>query len=142
MSQTTDTPIIRAAGGIVWEGELWRSRIAVIHRNRYRDWTLPKGKLEEGESFADAAIREIKEETGCTVELRDFAGYIEYMKDGRPKLVKFWHAMLVGEPEFQPNQEVARLEWLSINEAITRLDYDSERQLIERPTLPNSVGSG
>lgn len=132
MPDTSDRDLIRAAGGIVWEGEPWSSRIAAIYRNRYRDWSLPKGKLEGGESFEEAAIREIREETGCTVELLDFAGDIEYTKNGRPKLVKYWHAALVGEADFQPNSEVARMEWLGVEEAIERLNYSSERRLLER----------
>lgn len=132
MSDTSDLELIRAAGGIVWESEPWRSRIAVIYRDRYRDWSLPKGKLEAGETFEEAAIREIKEETGCTVELLDFAGDVEYTKNGRPKLVKYWHAKLIGASDFQPNSEVARMEWLSVEEAIERLNYSSERRLLER----------
>lgn len=118
----------------MWEGQPWQSRIAVIYRNRRRDWCLPKGKLDEGETFEQAAFREIKEETGCTVELLDFAGDVEYEVNGRPKLVKYWHTKLVGEPDFQPNEEVALVEWLNIEAALDRLDYDSERQFLERPT--------
>ena len=132
MGEKSKSRVIRAAGGVVWEGEPWQSRIAVIYRNHYNDWCLPKGKLEAGESFEEAAIREIKEETGCIVQLHSFAGDVHYQVKGRPKIVKYWHFTLVGEPRFQPNEEVARLEWISVDEALERLDYESERQFLER----------
>ena len=60
--------MIRAAGALLWQGPPERRLIAVVHRNRYDDWTLPKGKLKKGESWHEAALREIKEETGYEVQ--------------------------------------------------------------------------
>ncbi len=130
MGEDSNSRVIRAAGGIIWEGEPWQSRIAVIFRNYHRDWSLPKGKLEDGESFEEAAIREIKEETGCAVQLHSFAGDVHYEVNGRPKIVKYWHFTLIGEPKFQPNKEVAKLRWLNIDEALELLDYESEREFL------------
>lgn len=115
---------------------MWREaadgpRLAVIHRPKRGDWSLPKGKLEAGESFPQAAVREVREETGCRTRLGDFAGYALYQVKGRPKLVLFWHMVAEGAVRFRPNGEVDRLEWLAPGEALARLDHPSERQIVE-----------
>jgi ADP-ribose pyrophosphatase YjhB (NUDIX family) len=124
--------LIRAAGGVVWRSTLDGWKVAVIHRKRYGDWTLPKGKLRAGESFREAALREVKEETGCDAELRDLAGVIRYTVRGAPKVVLFWHMELVGEGTFRPSEEVEQIEWLLPDEAIGILDYPAERDLLAR----------
>ena len=118
--------MIQAAGGLVWRG----GRLAVIHRPKRRDWSLPKGKLESGETFPDAAVREVAEETGCRARLGDFAGYTLYRVKRRRKLVLFWHMFVAGSCRFEPNGEVDRLEWLRPSEAIARLDHEVERRLV------------
>lgn len=118
--------VIQAAGGLVWRG----GRLAVIHRPKRRDWSLPKGKLESGETFPDAAVREVAEETGCRARLGDFAGYTLYRVKRRRKLVLFWHMFVAGSCRFEPNGEVDRLEWLRPSEAIARLDHEVERRLV------------
>ncbi|HET9598071.1 MAG TPA: NUDIX hydrolase [Anaeromyxobacteraceae bacterium] len=123
--------LVRAAGGILWREEAGAPRLAVIHRPRHGDWSLPKGKLEDGESFPQAAVREVREETGCRARLGDFAGYALYEVKGRPKLVLFWHMAAEGSPRFRPGGEVDRLEWLAPAEALARLDHPSERRLVE-----------
>jgi 8-oxo-dGTP diphosphatase len=123
--------LVRAAGGLVWRKEAGAPRLAVIHRPKHGDWSLPKGKLEDGESFPQAAVREVREETGCRPRLGDFAGYALYRVKGRPKLVLFWHMAAEGATRFRPNGEVDRLEWLSPAEALRRLDHPSERRLVE-----------
>lgn len=132
MNENSHGDLIRAAGGVVWDGVPWKSRVAVIFRSRYGDRCLPKGKLQEGESFEQAAVREIREETGCSVALRDYAGTVRYTVGGRPKVVRYWHATVEGECDFQPDKEVARVDWLTIDEALEQLDYDDERQLLMR----------
>ena len=104
----------------------------MIHRPKRDDWSLPKGKLEAGESFPQAAVREVLEETGCRARLGDFAGYTLYRVKGRPKLVLFWHMAVEGSHRFRPNDEVDRMEWLPPGEVLARLDHPSERQLVER----------
>jgi 8-oxo-dGTP diphosphatase len=118
--------VIQAAGGLVWRA----GRLAVIHRPKQRDWSLPKGKLELGETFPDAAVREVAEETGCRARLGDFAGYTLYRVKRRPKLVLFWHMFVAGACRFEPNGEVDRLEWLRPSDALARLDHDVERRLV------------
>lgn len=127
--------LIRAAGGVVWEGTIWNSRIAVIYRHRREDWSLPKGKLDAGETFKEAAVREIKEETGYEVKLHDLAGEIHYHVNNRPKVVRYWHATVENNAGFEPDDEVEKVEWFELNEAIERLDYESERKILRnRPS--------
>ena len=123
---------IRAAGGIVWEGEPWKSRVLLIFRHRRRDWCLPKGKLDEGETFEEAAVREILEETGYEVSLGESAGEVHYEVKGRPKTVRYWHTTVDRNAGFEENSEVERIEWLSIDEALERMDYKSEKSLLAK----------
>ncbi len=124
---------IQAAGGLVWRG----GRLAVIHRPKHRDWSLPKGKLEPGETFPDAALREVAEETGCRARLGAFAGYTLYRVKRRPKLVLFWHMFAEGACRFEANGEVDRLEWLRPSEALAKLNHEVERRL-----LRSALGTG
>ncbi|MEA2450732.1 MAG: 8-oxo-dGTP diphosphatase [Thermoleophilaceae bacterium] len=123
---------VLAAGGAVWRplpggGGI---ELALVHRPRYDDWSLPKGKLDEGESFEQAARREVEEETGLRCELGDFLGETTYTdhKD-REKLVRFW-AMEAGEGEFEPDDEVDELRWVPIGEAEAILSYEFDRELV------------
>lgn len=126
-----ETDVIQAAGGLVWRNSPRGKEVAIIHRVRYGDWTLPKGKLKPGERWQDAALREVAEETGCKVELGTFAGSVSYTVNGVPKIVLFWNMNLVGECEFQPSEEVGQLRWLPIQAALKRLDHPGERVLLQ-----------
>ena len=121
---------VHAAGGLVVRDD---GRLAVIHRPRYDDWSLPKGKLDPGESFEDAARREVEEETGVRArivgELRP-ARYVD--NKGRDKLVRWYRMELDGEPAaFAPNDEVDELRWVTPDEALALLRYDHDRALLE-----------
>ena len=117
---------VRAAGGVVVRD----GRIAVIHRPKYDDWTLPKGKLDPGESWEEAALREVEEETGFSCRLGREVGSFEYSDSrGRPKLARFWE-MEVDSGEFRPNREVDELRWLGPDEAIALLSYERDRRLL------------
>lgn len=122
--------VIRAAGGLVWRGVEKGKEIALVHRAEYDDWSLPKGKVEDGETWVAAALREVEEETGCSVSLGEFAGCSCYSVKGRAKVVLFWHMILDRETVFEPNKETDELIWLSAVEAARKLDYDSERALL------------
>src|SRR4051795_11547644 len=100
----TEHEVLAAGGVLVRDG-----RVAVVHRPKYDDWSLPKGKLDPGEGFEEAALREVEEETGMRCELGAFLDEVEYRdhKD-REKLVRYW-AMEAGDADFEPNDEVDEL---------------------------------
>lgn len=124
-------PIIRAAGGLVWrEDGGGRRRLAVVHRPHRKDWSLPKGKLEDGERWEDAAVREVREETGCEARIVSFAGVVHYVPDRTPKVVLFWNMELVSEGPLHFPEEVDEIAWLTAPEALRRLDHDTERELL------------
>lgn len=123
---------VRAAGGVVTrttsEGDL---EVLVVHRPRYDDWSLPKGKLDPGESFEAAAIREVAEETGVRVTLGRELPTIRYTdRHGRPKVVRYWHMTPAAIDEFVPDDEVDEIRWLPAPEATNLLTYDADRQLV------------
>jgi 8-oxo-dGTP diphosphatase len=124
--------VLRAAGGIVWRQTASGPRLAVVHRARRADWSLPKGRLDQGETWRAAARREVAEETGCDVRLGAFAGAKLYVDRPEPKLVLYWHmeAYRVGPPE--AGGEVDEVAWLSRREALARLDHGSDRRLLLR----------
>ncbi len=131
--------VIRAAGGLLWRETAQGYEIAVIHRRRYDDWTLPKGKVNEGESWLEAAVREVKEETGCAATVLGFAGAIAYNTDRGPKLVKFWHMKSSGTPSPHIDEEVAEVCWLSVESARDRLQHPLERALVEVWRTPEAL---
>jgi 8-oxo-dGTP diphosphatase len=123
---------VRAAGGIVERD----GRIAVVHRPKYDDWSLPKGKLERGESFEAAALREVREETRLECVLGEEAGTARYRDPkGRPKLVRFWLMTVAGDDgPFRPTREVDELRWATRDEALELLTHERDRELLrERP---------
>lgn len=151
--------VIRAAGGVVWrdDGDVaGRPRVALIHRDRYDDWTLPKGKLEPGERELDAAVREVREETGASVAVERRLIETAYLVAPRkgdvprgsagtapkvPKKVRFW-AMRYLSGSFAPNAEVDDLTWLSLDDARSRLSHEVDRSVLEAFTatpLPQAV---
>lgn len=132
---------IRAGGGVVWRhAEVTAAgepsvEVAVIHRPRYDDWSLPKGKLSGGESDLEGAVREVLEETGFHVRVGRPLGETRYDKAGptgtRPKVVRWW-AMQAEEGAFSPTREVDRLEWLSLADASALLTRPTDREVLER----------
>ena len=121
-----------AAGGVVFRPAGDGIEVALVHRPRYDDWSLPKGKLDEGESFEDAALREVEEETGLRCDLGDYLGEVTYRdRKDREKLVRYW-AMEPGDGDFEPDDEVDELRWVALEEAPAMLSYDFDRELLER----------
>jgi 8-oxo-dGTP pyrophosphatase MutT (NUDIX family) len=130
---------VQAAGGVLWRRAGEQLEIAVIHRPRYDDWSLPKGKLDDGESFEQAAVREIEEETGFRGELGPYLDDAHYEdRKGRPKVVRYW-AVAGSDGEFKPNDEVDELRWVSADEARAMLSYDFDRELVEKAAARLSV---
>jgi 8-oxo-dGTP diphosphatase len=125
---------VEAAGGVVTREGAEGLEVLLVHRPRYDDWSLPKGKLEAGESFERAALREIEEETGIACSLGpelEPATYEDHK--GRSKIVR-WYRMAPETTDmgaFEPNDEVDEIRWLAIGEAAELTDYDHDRTLIE-----------
>lgn len=120
------TARVEAAGGLVVQD----GRLAVVHRPRYDDWTLPKGKLDPGETFEQAAVREVLEETGLECRITGEAGQASYEDNrGRPKIVRYFRMEVLGGA-FAVNDEVDELRWLSPDEARAVLTYERDRELI------------
>ena len=124
-------PEVQAAGGVITRpGTNGEVEVALVHRPKYGDWSLPKGKLVPGESFEEAAIREVEEETGMRCGLETELGQAMYQDtDGRPKIVRYWK-MTPLHGEFAPNHEVDQLEWHGLDEARKRLSYEFDRDLV------------
>ena len=126
---------VAAAGGVVVRaGPSGEPEVAVVHRPRYDDWSLPKGKLDPDEGFEAAALREVEEETGLRCELREELEPSRYRdRKGRDKIVRWWRMEPVGG-EFRPNSEVDELRWLPPHDAVEMLAYDHDRQLVRSVT--------
>ena len=130
-----------AAGGLVWHGGGVDRRLAVVHRAKYQDWALPKGRLEAGETLAGTALREAEEETGWKVGARQFAGSVSYLKDGQPKVVLFWHMRrgTARRKGFPNPGEVDEVAWLKADEAIHRLSHLDEKHFVARHCLEPEI---
>jgi 8-oxo-dGTP pyrophosphatase MutT (NUDIX family) len=122
--------LIRAAGGVVWRDAPGGPVVALVHRPKHGDWSLPKGKLEKGESFPAAALREVSEETGCRASLGQFVGHTLYEVRGRPKVVMFWNMFVEVVSPFRPTREIDDVAWLDPMEALGRLDHPEERRVL------------
>lgn len=98
----------------------------MVHRPRYDDWSVPKGKVDLGETWTDAAVREIAEETGLVGELGSELCAIAYAVSAGPKLVRYWLLRVTGG-EFTPNDEVDQMRWLPVGEAARLASYRTDR---------------
>ena len=122
-----DTSVVRAAGGVVVRD----GQVLLVHRPRYEDWTLPKGKLEDGESWEAGALREVAEETGLTCELGEEVGRTRYVDSrGRNKEVRYFRMTSGDEPVAQ--NEVDEVRWVPLADAGELLSYDRDRALLSR----------
>ena len=128
-------PEIRAAGGIVHRQGDDGTEVLVVHRPKYSDWSLPKGKLDPGETLEQAALREVEEETGLRCKLGAHVGKNEYRdRHGRPKRVDWW-LMEPIDGEFQPNDEVDEIRWVPVEEAPAVLTHRDDFALVEAAGL-------
>lgn len=122
-----------AAGAVLWrpDGDPENPEIALIHRPRYDDWSLPKGKVDPGETEPVTAVREVREETGYTAHLGRRLTSVSYPVEQGTKKVRYWAARHV-RGEFTPNDEVDELKWLPVSEAVNQLGYAADRKVLRR----------
>ena len=133
MPSAKSTAVIAAAGAVLWQPDeaTGAPLVAVIHRPRYDDWSLPKGKIEAGETEPVAAVREISEETGQGAHLGRRLGMVSYPVPEGTKIVHYWAARALGG-EFVPHGEADKMRWLSIADARKRLTYPLDRKILGR----------
>ncbi len=135
-----DPPVVRAAGAVLWRPSRKHGiRVAVVHRPRYDDWSLPKGKSDGDETAPVTAWREVWEETGFRSILGRALTTVSYTVSGGPKTVQYFSARRASGA-FAPNKEVDRLEWLPIQSARSRMTYEFDKAVLdtfslERPDL-------
>lgn len=123
---------VTAAGGVLWRrsasGDV---EVLVVHRPRYDDWSFAKGKCDPGETFAETAEREVREETGFGIEFGPELDEVRYHDHkGRSKLVRYW-AMTVVSGVFTPNDEVDEARWLPVDEAADLVSYAHDAVLLD-----------
>jgi 8-oxo-(d)GTP phosphatase len=132
-SSRSASKIVLAAGGVLWRPGHSKSaeEVAVIHRPRYDDWSLPKGKVDPGETEPVTAVREVFEETGHHVQLGRRIATVSYPIEPRTKKVQYWSARSIGG-SFAPNNEVDDLIWLPAAAAIKKVSYPYDRKVLRR----------
>jgi 8-oxo-dGTP pyrophosphatase MutT (NUDIX family) len=130
-----DPPSVRAAGAVLWRPSRRHGiRVALVHRPRYDDWSLPKGKAVTGESMPVTAFREVEEETGFRSVLGRALTTVSYTVGGKNKTVEYFAARR-DTGAFTPNKEVDKLEWLPVAAARARMTYEFDRAVLNTFTL-------
>jgi 8-oxo-dGTP diphosphatase len=127
-----DPPVIKAAGGILQRSTPRGDEVMVVYRKRHQDWTLPRGKVKDGESFQEAAMREVEDETGCSCRIGNYLGTISYSDNGVPKVVLFWKMTLIEEKSSRNKEQIGEALWLPVAAAIERLTHAQEKALLSR----------
>lgn len=127
-SEMAEQPIL-AAGGIVVRGNT-RPTIAIVQLRKDGNWVLPKGKLNRGEDALAAALREVREETGHTVTVKEFVGTLCYEVNGRSKIVQFWRMHPNGGPARELMDDIKQVAWLPLEKAIRKLARPHERAFL------------
>jgi 8-oxo-dGTP diphosphatase len=132
MAKDLEAPLIQAAGAVLWrKSDISQLEIAVIHRPRYDDWSLPKGKVESGESHISAGYREIQEETGYESTFGPEIGTVVYKLEGAPKEVRYWAAAATLKTGTPNPKEVDEVLWLAPKKAKEKLTNKDERAIVD-----------
>jgi 8-oxo-dGTP diphosphatase len=121
---------IHAAGGIVVRKGA-RALVAVVQRSKDDRWVLPRGKLKRSEKAIAGARREVIEETGHRVRVREYLGAITYRASGRPKVVQFWRMQAARKPSRDLMKDIAAVKWLPLKAAVRRLSYPLEKLFLD-----------
>lgn len=136
----TSSEPVRAAGVVLVRGSAETPEVALVHRARRDDWSLPKGKIDPGEHVISAAVRECWEETGMRPVLSVPLPSQEYLAFGRPKTVDYWSARIGDAGSFEAGEEVDEVSWLDVESAAQRLTYPRDTDLVRLATaLPDTV---
>ncbi len=123
--------LVRAAGGVVWRRNGETVEVLLVHRDRYDDWSFPKGKLDPGESWEQAAVREVFEETGVVGVLGDELGATDYVDHkGRPKRARYWAMGVAVDTGFEADDEISALVWMPVDEAAGLLTYGRDLSVL------------
>ena len=130
--------LVMAAGGVVWRRDDGGGlEVVLVHRPRYDDWSLPKGKLDPGETDEEAAIREVEEETSLVAVLGPELPTTTYLdRSGKTKRVRYW-AMTVASGAPMGANEVDTAEWVPIREAVKRISYERDVGVLK--ALPGAL---
>jgi len=136
---TKRNDLVRAAGGLVTRAAGEGVEVLVVHRPRYDDWSLPKGKAEPGEADEATACREVEEETGYCCALGEEVASQRYVdRHGRDKQVRYWRMTVERERPWAPNDEVDERRWLPPAAALHLLSYDADRKLVATLADPDA----
>lgn len=154
---------VQAAGGVVWRrrdggpstldpddpatawldeipAELLDIELVMVHRPRYDDWSLPKGKAEKGESGRSTARREVEEETGLQCRLGEELVTVRYETErGEHKTVRWWAMTVRRDLGFAPNDEVDEVRWVDLGEFSRLCDFPSDRQVVHSLAMSGAV---
>src|SRR6266702_1634621 len=119
--------LIRAAGAVAWRPGPDGAEILLVHRAKYDDWSLPKGKVEPGELLPVTACREVGEEAGAAITLGNRLAPVRYKVNGNPKRVDWWAARVLSvDDSAVPNHEVDQVTWLPLAQALKRVSYKQD----------------
>lgn len=128
-----DAGEVRAAGGVVCRtGDSGELEVLLVHRAHYDDWTVPKGKVEEGETDEVCALREVEEETGVRARLLEELPSVRWRdRFDRPKVARYWRMEPLDGPSARPQNEVDEVVWLPVGDAVALLSYGRDTAVLE-----------